>query len=221
MRVAFTGTHIHIRDSAPITVGNGCVIDETGAALCVPGQRSRPATRSATGATSCATSRRTRAASTWAPTTTRTSARSARTRSGTNGLVVQPADVISGTGNDLVTYRSAQRGVRVSLDGQFNDGDRGKENIRPDVEHIEGSNGNDTLIGSNDPNKVEQFTGLDGNDTHRGSRRDRHLQRGQRSRAAPTPSAARRASTASTTAQRTTPVTVDMASLPAQQRRGR
>src|SRR3712207_5218143 len=36
-RVAFTGTHIHIRDNVPITVGDGCVIDDTGAALCVPG----------------------------------------------------------------------------------------------------------------------------------------------------------------------------------------
>src|ERR687898_3021477 len=36
-RVAFTGTHIHIRDSVPITVGDGCVIDASGAAICVPG----------------------------------------------------------------------------------------------------------------------------------------------------------------------------------------
>ena len=71
----------------------------------------RPATRSATGATSCATSRRTPPASTWAPTTTRTSARLRDDSIGTNGLVVQDADVIGGTGNDLVTYRSAQGGV--------------------------------------------------------------------------------------------------------------
>ena len=57
---------------------------------------------------------------------------------GQNGKVVRPADVVSGTGNDLVTYRSSQRGVRATLDGLLNDGDRGAENIRPDVEHVEG-----------------------------------------------------------------------------------
>ena len=36
-RVAFTGTHIHIRDNVPITVGDGCVIDDTDAAICVAG----------------------------------------------------------------------------------------------------------------------------------------------------------------------------------------
>ena len=53
---------------------------------------------------------------------------------GTNGLVVQDADVIGGTGNDLITYRLSSN-VRVSLDNQFNDGNRGKENVRPDFEH--------------------------------------------------------------------------------------
>jgi hemolysin type calcium-binding protein len=167
LRVAFTGTHIHIRDSVPITPGIGCVIDETDAAICTPGRfqdryslgDGRDTVRYL------------------APHAARvdlgadddTYFGALRDDSiGSNGLVVQDADVIGGSGNDLVTYRSSDASVRVSLDAQFNDGNRGKENIRPDFEHIEGSNGNDTLVGSNDPDKTEQYTGRLGNDTMEG-----------------------------------------------------
>ena len=211
LRVAFTGTHIHIRDSAPLTVGNGCVLDETGAALCVPGQfqdqyslgDGRDTVRYL------------------APHAARvdmgagddTYFGALREDSiGTNGLVVRAADVISGTGNDLVTYRSSQRGVRVTLDGVLNDGDRSKENIRPDVEHVEGSNGIDTLIGSNDADKVEQFSGLGGNDTLEGLDGTDIFNEG------PTPNGAdifrgQAGIDHINYSQRTTPVTVDMASL--------
>ena len=86
---------------------------------------------------------------------------------GANGLVVQDADVIGGTGSDLITYANAPA-VRLSLENQFNDGNRGKENIRSDFERIVGSKGNDVLIGSDDPNKPESFAGGLGNDTMQG-----------------------------------------------------
>ena len=211
LRVSFTGTHIHIRDSVPITVGNGCVIDATGAALCVPGNfqdqyllgDGRDTVRYL------------------APHAARvdmgagddTYFGALREDSiGQNGKVVRPADVVSGTGNDLVTYRSSQRGVRVTLDGLLNDGDRGAENIRPDVEHVEGSNGIDTLIGSDDADKVEQFSGLGGNDTLEGLGGTDIFNEG------PAPNGADIFRGQSGTdrvnySQRTTPVTVDMASL--------
>ena len=165
-RVAFTGTHIHIRDSAPITVGDGCVIDDTGAALCVPG--SAQARYSLGNGFDVMRYLAPHAARVDMGADDDTYFGGGRDDSiGTNGLVVQDADVIGGTGNDLVTYRNSST-VTVTLDGQFNDGNRGKENIRPDFEHIEGSNGNDTITGSNDPNKFEQYTGRAGNDTING-----------------------------------------------------
>jgi hypothetical protein len=164
VRVAFTGLHILIDDTAPITAGNGCVIDDDGDAVCVPGnfqdQYSLGDGRDTIRYLAPHAARVDMGAG------DDTYFGALRGDSiGPNGLVVRDADVIGGTGNDLVTYRSSQGGVRVSLDGQFNDGNRGAENVRPDFEHIEGSNGIDVLTGSNDPNKVEQYTGFAGNDT--------------------------------------------------------
>ena len=211
LRVSFTGTHIHIRDSAPITVGNGCVIDDSGAALCVPGnfqdQYSLGDGRDTVRYLAPHAARVDMGAG------DDTYFGALREDSiGTNGRVVRPADVISGTGNDLVTYRSSQRGVRVTLDGVLNDGDRSEENIRPDVEHVEGSNGIDTLIGSNDADKVEQFSGLGGNDTLEGLDGTDIFNEG------PAPNGAdifrgQAGIDRVNYSQRTTPVTVDMASL--------
>jgi len=164
LRVSFTGTHILIRDSVPITVGNGCVLDDTAAALCVPGNFQD----------SYALGDGRDVMRYLAPHAARVDMGTGddtyfggvrRDSFGTNARLLQNADVIGGTGADLITYRSAQGGVTVSLDGQFNDGDRGRENIRPDWEHIEGSDGKDTLIGTDDPTKTEQYTGFGGDDT--------------------------------------------------------
>jgi hypothetical protein len=166
LRVAFTGTHIHLRDSVAITAGDGCVPDGTGAILCVPGSAQARynlgngsdvmrylaphAARVDMGADDDAYHGAGRDDSI-----------------GPNGLVVQDADVIGGTGSDLISYAHAPA-VRLSLDNQVNDGNRGKENIRSDFERIVGSKGNDTLIGSNDPNKTESFAGGLGNDLMQG-----------------------------------------------------
>jgi hypothetical protein len=166
-RVVFTGTHIHIRDSVPITPGDGCVIDDSDAAICVPG--SAQARYSLGNGFDVMTYTAPHAARVDMGADNDTYFGVVRKDSiGTNGLVVQDVDVLGGTGNDLITYRNSSSGVPVSLDGQFNDGSRRKENVRPDFEHIEGSNGDDTLVGSNDPGKTETYTGRAGNDTMEG-----------------------------------------------------
>ena len=210
--MAFTGTHIHIRDNVPITVGDGCVIDDDPRGALRAGQRPGALLRSATGSTRCATSHRTPRAWTWAPTTTRTSARSATTRSGPTGSSSRTPTSSAASGNDTRRYRNSQGGVTVTLDNQFNDGNRGKENVRSDFEPIEGSNGNDTLTGSNDPNKTEFYFGRAGNDTMSGLDGTDVFNEG------PTPSGADTIRGQSgidrvNYVQRTTPVTVDMASL--------
>ena len=168
VRVAFTDTHIHIRDSAPIAVGDGCVIDETRAAICVPGSAQARYSLGDGRDTMTYTPPHAARVDMGADDDTYFGALRDDHISSTNGLVVQDADVIGGSGADLISYRLSQRSVRVTLDGLFNDGNRGRENIRPDWEHIEGSNGNDELTGSNDPNKTEQYTGRLGNDIMNG-----------------------------------------------------
>ena len=165
-RVAFTGAHIHIRDNVPITVGDGCVIDNTGAALCVPG--SAQARYSLGNGSDEMLYLAPHAARVDMGTEDDTFFGVRRDDSiGTNGLVAQNVDVIGGTGSDLISYQNSSA-TRLSLDNQFNDGPRGKENIRSDFERIVGSKGNDTLVGSDDPNKAESFAGGLGNDTMQG-----------------------------------------------------
>jgi RTX calcium-binding nonapeptide repeat (4 copies) len=161
-RALLAGAHIHIRDAVPITVGDGCVIDDTGAALCVPG--SAQARYSLGNGADEMLYLAPHAARVDLGADNDTYFGGGRKDSiGTNGLVLQDADVIGGTGVDLITYRNSSA-TTVSLDNQFNDGNRGKENIRSDFEQIEGSNGNDTITGSDDPNKTEVYTGRAGND---------------------------------------------------------
>lgn len=211
LRVAFTGTHIHLRDSAPITVGDGCVIDDTGAALCVPGSAQARYSLGDGFDTMRYLAPHAARVDMGAEDDTYFGALR-RDSIGTNGLVVQPVDVIGGSGFDHVTYRLAQGGVTVSLDGQFNDGDRGKENIRPDFEDIEGSNGNDTLTGSNDPSKFEQYKGLAGNDTMNGLDGTDSFIEGDAPNGADTIRGQAGIDNV-VYSGRTTPVTVDMASL--------
>jgi hypothetical protein len=165
-RVAFTGTHIHIRDNEPITAGDGCVPDDTGAILCVPG--SVQARYSLGNGSDEMLYLAPHAARVDLGADDDTYFGGGRKDSiGPNGLVVQDADVIGGTGSDLISYANAPA-VRLSLDNQFNDGNRGKENIRSDFERIVGSRGNDVLVGSDDPNKPESFTGNLGDDLMQG-----------------------------------------------------
>jgi Ca2+-binding RTX toxin-like protein len=166
LRVAFTGTHIHLRDNVPIAPGDGCVPDGTGAILCVPG--TAQARYSLGNRDDIVRYLAPHAARVDLGTDNDTYHGGGRDDSiGPNGLVVQDADVIGGTGVDLISYANAPA-VRLSLDNQFNDGNRGKENIRSDFEQIVGSKGNDVLIGSDNPDKTESFAGGLGNDTMQG-----------------------------------------------------
>jgi Ca2+-binding RTX toxin-like protein len=85
-----------------------------------------------------------------------------------------PDEVIGGPGIDKVTYLQHFFGVHVSLDDVANDGTRAGaegDNIRSDVENLEGSFAGDTLIGSANANQIrgmfgsDQLYGLGGNDT--------------------------------------------------------
>jgi RTX calcium-binding nonapeptide repeat (4 copies) len=166
LRVSFTGAHILLRDSKPITPGDGCVPDGTGAILCVPG--SAQARYSLGNGSDVMRYLAPHAARVDLGADDDTYFGAGRKDSiGDNGLVLQAADVIGGTGADTISYANAST-VRLSLDNQLNDGDRSKENIRSDFERIVGSRGNDTLIGSDDPNKAESFSGGLGDDLMQG-----------------------------------------------------
>lgn len=166
LRVAFTGTHIHLRDRVAITAGDGCVPDGTGAILCVPGTAEARYTLG--NGADVMRYLAPHAARVDMGVDNDTYHGGGRDDSiGPNGLVVQDADVIGGTGTDLITYANAPA-VRLSLDNQFNDGNRGKENIRSDFEQIVGSKGNDVLIGSDAADKTELISGGLGNDTMQG-----------------------------------------------------
>jgi len=72
--------------------------------------------------------------------------------------------VYGGTGTDLVSYASATAGVKVKIDNLANDGngaDGRQDNIRTDVERVNGSPYADVLLGSSGAN---QFYGVGGDD---------------------------------------------------------
>ena len=65
-----------------------------------------------------------------------------------------------GDGTDFVTYSSGPaRELTITLDDQANDPDG--DNIRSDVERVEGSPGDDRIIGNDGPNRLEGGNGTD------------------------------------------------------------
>lgn len=83
-----------------------------------------------------------------------------------------PDEVIGGEGVDTISYAQHFFAVRVSLDDVANDGIGAEgDNIRSDVENIDGSMGNDILVGSAGANTIrglfggDQLSGLGGDDT--------------------------------------------------------
>jgi hypothetical protein len=212
LRVSFTGLHILIDDSAPLTGGNGCVIDGNGNAVCVPG--TLQAQYSLGDGRDTVRNLAPHAAKFDMGADDDTYFGALRVDSvGANTPAVQSIDLIGGAGADLLTYRSSQRAVTVTAgDGLVNDGDRGKENVRLDWEHYEGSNGNDTLTGTNDPTKTEQYTGFAGDDTLFGLDGTDIFNEGS----APSGADAFHGQSGADRilySQRTTPVTIDMANL--------
>jgi Ca2+-binding RTX toxin-like protein len=80
------------------------------------------------------------------------------------GSAADGADFISGgDGTDTVKYDGRTAGVTVDLDGVADDGQAGeKDNVRSDVERVNGGKGNDRLTGSD---ADDMLYGNGGNDT--------------------------------------------------------
>ncbi len=80
-----------------------------------------------------------------------------------SGFFDDEADSFSGGGGtDLVDYSGANSSVRVDLDGKADDGVAGeRDNVRPDVEDIRGSQFDDVLIGRPGANELEGGSGND------------------------------------------------------------
>ena len=82
------------------------------------------------------------------------------------------ADVISGgAGRDWVNYSSRTAPLTVTLDGETNDGEAAeRDNVRPDVENVDGGAGDDRITGSFDDNSLvggagdDVLSGLGGDD---------------------------------------------------------
>lgn len=81
-------------------------------------------------------------------------------------------DVLSGgSGQDRADFSNHSTGVAVALDDVANDGAWGEEdNVKPDVEHLTGSEHGDFLVGSALANRMsggpgwDRMFGLEGND---------------------------------------------------------
>jgi uncharacterized delta-60 repeat protein len=72
-------------------------------------------------------------------------------------------DISGGDGRDYLTYADRERGVRVDQDGVGDDGELNEgDNVRPDVEMIEGGTGDDYIEGTGADN---DFRGNAGDDT--------------------------------------------------------
>jgi Ca2+-binding RTX toxin-like protein len=100
--------------------------------------------------------------------------------------------MIGSFGTDTVRYRDVSgaspnrsANVTVTVDNQANDGQSGEgDNVRKDIEKVYGGDGNDTLTGDENPNRLfglggnDTLRGLGGNDTLTGSAGNDNLQGG-------------------------------------------
>jgi Ca2+-binding RTX toxin-like protein len=74
-----------------------------------------------------------------------------------------PDEISGDTGLDLVSYSDRSAGIKVTIDQLANDGETGEgDNVRPDVENVEGGNGNDEIIDQFGAGNA--FLGRGGND---------------------------------------------------------
>jgi Ca2+-binding RTX toxin-like protein len=71
-------------------------------------------------------------------------------------------ELTGGDGYDQVSYRDRVNGVTVTLDGQAGDGESGEnDNVKGDIEKVEGGGGNDSLTGSDQRNDLYGLAGDD------------------------------------------------------------
>jgi Ca2+-binding RTX toxin-like protein len=69
---------------------------------------------------------------------------------------------IGGDGVDLVTYFSRSAPLRITLDGNADDGESGEnDNLAPDVERVNAGQGSDTVVGSDQANTILGHAGDD------------------------------------------------------------
>ncbi|HEX2233574.1 MAG TPA: calcium-binding protein [Thermoleophilaceae bacterium] len=79
-------------------------------------------------------------------------------------------DMRGEAGSDAADYSVADRAVRVSLDSRPNDGVRAeRDNVRSDVENVDGGSLQDTFTGSGGPNRLDGGAGEDYIDGRRGA----------------------------------------------------
>ena len=92
------------------------------------------------------------------------------TYAGAVTLVMNQVDFNGGAGSDTVTYALSNRGVSVNKDLVANDGRSGldRDNIRIDVERINGSNFRDLLTGSDLANVTDLYSPGQGDDVVNG-----------------------------------------------------
>jgi RTX calcium-binding nonapeptide repeat (4 copies) len=159
VRVSVSGNKLVISDVAPITARNGCTLNALGDAECPIGvdsismvlrdkddvvQYAAPHFGSVGGEDGADTF-------------------FAGVRQAVPGRAVQNVHYLGHAGNDTVSYRFADRGVRVdTAAGLANNGRPGDlEFVNTDIERIEGSNFADVLFGSDGNDSI---TGLNGDD---------------------------------------------------------
>jgi Ca2+-binding RTX toxin-like protein len=79
-------------------------------------------------------------------------------------------DMRGEAGRDAADYGIADRAVRVSLNGRADDGERAeRDNVRTDVENVDGGGVEDTFTGSGGRNRLDGGAGEDYVDGRRGS----------------------------------------------------
>ena len=95
-----------------------------------------------------------------------------------------PDTLIGGEGFDTVDYGQRTEPLSITLDEVANDGEQGEgDDVRPDVEHVVGGPGNDTIIGTALADTLEgrggddRITGLPGDDTLLGGNGERQHRR--------------------------------------------
>ena len=70
--------------------------------------------------------------------------------------------IVGGGQDDSLSYAARRRGVRVDLDGDPDDGERGeRDRVAADIERVEGGRGDDRLRGNGGPNKLSGGRGSD------------------------------------------------------------
>ena len=158
VRVSISGNRLVISDSAPITARNGCTLNALGDAECPIGVDSiSMVLRDENDVVQYAAPHVGVVVGEDGDDTFLGGVREAA------GRTIQPVSFLGRAGRDTISYRFADRGVRVdTADAQQGDGRPGDlEFVNTDIERIEGSNFADVLFGSDADNTI---IGLNGDD---------------------------------------------------------